>query len=48
MGKVKQRDAEQGQRKQDEIKWNTEEDNWIGQCGLDVLDIMPNFLSAIQ
>ena len=31
---VKQRDGEQGQCKQDEIEWNTEEEDWLGQLGL--------------
>ena len=31
---VKQRDAEQGQREQDEIERNAEEEDWSGQCGL--------------
>ena len=31
---VKQRDAEQGQRKQHKIEWNTEEENLFGQDGL--------------
>jgi hypothetical protein len=31
---MKQRDAEQGQREQDEINWNSEKQDWFSQCRL--------------
>ena len=41
---MKQCDAEQSQRKQDEIDRNTEEENGIGQCSSNAFDGTPNLL----
>ena len=38
---VKQRDAEQGQREQDEIERNAEEENWSGHQGLECFLSIP-------
>ena len=42
---VKQRYAEQKQRKQHEIEWNTEEEDWLGQLGLYAFGWIAAFLS---
>src|SRR5262245_3711584 len=41
---MKQRDAEQGQRKQDEFEWNREDEDWLGQFYLGRFLTDPNFL----
>jgi hypothetical protein len=41
---MKQRDAEQGQRKQDEFEWNPEDEDWLGQFHLGWFLTDPNFL----
>src|SRR5262245_21303833 len=41
---MKQRDAEQGQRKQDEFEWNPEGEGWLGQFHLGRVLTDPNSL----
>jgi hypothetical protein len=40
---MKQRDAEQGQRKQEEFEWNSEDGDWLGQFHLGQFLTDPNF-----